>query len=639
MKSRFSSAVCATAMLFSSVAASAILSPAFAQSDVSIDFNAFHDQLAPYGDWVYSDRWGEVWMPNVSSDFHPYGTHGHWVDTEEYGWTWQSGYRWGDIPFHYGRWVNDPDDGWLWIAGYVWSPGWVVWRSNGQYTGWMPMPPDDAFLSGDEGGRTSIGVSIGGLSLRFNNNNDDYGYSRWYGRGYDDNRFASNWLFIGTGHIGDRDYSRSQAPRRNYTNLIRTSTNTTNYTVVNNYVVNRSVDSRAVEHAGGHVQTVRAAVVFQRPQFITRADTGHDVQLRMRQERPRGTGIANSAPAPTATVVLSLSNKVTPHGGHAPAHLFTRDTVKTAPLTPLPTHGGPGAAPATPATSPVVEPGKPERGGHNHGPETPVTAAPNVTPANVEPGKTETGGKHGGTGTPAMTAPNAAPANAEPGKPERGRNHGPETPVTTTPNATPTNVEPGKTETGGKHSGTGTPMTTPTSTPVKTAPSTLPSSTVLTPTGAETGKHEHRASHGETPQTPATTSPVTPAPSKATTAPTNVEPGSRERGPKHVVAPETPVTAPASNTMAAPTGVEPATPIRGPKHEAPVTPSNNMSPPGGTEPVGHGPRHVTTPQTPATSPAPVVHSKPVPAPKAEPLKPADEKPKKPKNPDGTDTPQ
>ena len=116
---------CAAAILLSSVAIEAIASPAFAQMDDQVGFQTFHDVLAQSGDWVYSDRWGEVWIPtDVADDFQPYGSNGYWADSE-YGWTWVSGYDWGDIPFHYGRWVNDPDDGWLWIPGYVWSPAWV----------------------------------------------------------------------------------------------------------------------------------------------------------------------------------------------------------------------------------------------------------------------------------------------------------------------------------------------------------------------------------------------------------------------------------------------------------------------------------------------------------------------------------
>ena len=74
MKSYLKTAVYATALLLGSVSADAVLSAATAQTDVSVSFDSFHDRLAQYGDWVYSDRWGEVWVPgDVSADFHPYG--------------------------------------------------------------------------------------------------------------------------------------------------------------------------------------------------------------------------------------------------------------------------------------------------------------------------------------------------------------------------------------------------------------------------------------------------------------------------------------------------------------------------------------------------------------------------------------
>ena len=88
-----SSAVCATAVLLSSASIDAVTATASAQVDVSLNFDTFHDQLASYGNWVYSDRWGEVWIPaNVPDDFHPYGTAGHWAFTNDYGWTWASDY-------------------------------------------------------------------------------------------------------------------------------------------------------------------------------------------------------------------------------------------------------------------------------------------------------------------------------------------------------------------------------------------------------------------------------------------------------------------------------------------------------------------------------------------------------------------
>ena len=316
-----------------------VMSQAVRAQSPEVDFSYIHDQLAPYGDWVYSDRWGEVWLPNnVPDDFRPYDTNGYWADTDEYGLTWASDYEWGDIPFHFGRWVNDPDDGWLWIPGYVWSPGWVVWRSNDQYMGWMPMPPDEAFLEGTND-NLSFGFGNAGVSINFNDTNDYYGYSRWYGRDYDENRFASNWVFVGAGHVADRDFHSYVANKgTSFANIFRNTKNITNYAVVNDHVVNRSVDARQIERLSGHpVKVMKATEVMRKSDLITRANTGRQVQARMRQEIPHGSGVSNSAPKPTPAVVNTLSTHVAQHNGRQPAHLFTKSTVSQAPLAVKPT--------------------------------------------------------------------------------------------------------------------------------------------------------------------------------------------------------------------------------------------------------------------------------------------------------------
>ena len=186
--------------------------PAAAQFSVSIGFDFFHGQLANYGDWLYSDRWGEVWRPGSQDrdrDWRPYWA-GHWAFTDEYGWTWISDEcAWGDIAYHYGRWVFDPDDGWLWLPGYVWSPAWVVWRSAGDDVGWMPMPPDDDFLRPSG---ISIGVSFGD----WNDIGGYYGYSRWYGSRFDENRFGNLWVFVPGGRLADRSYRRYALARSMY---------------------------------------------------------------------------------------------------------------------------------------------------------------------------------------------------------------------------------------------------------------------------------------------------------------------------------------------------------------------------------------------------------------------------------------
>jgi hypothetical protein len=108
--------------------------------DQYISEQDFYDNLAPYGTWVYDQQYGDVWVPDVDSDFRPYATQGHWVLTE-YGNTWVSDYPWGWATFHYGRWIYDDYYGWEWIPGYEWAPAWVTWRHGGGYYGWAPLMP------------------------------------------------------------------------------------------------------------------------------------------------------------------------------------------------------------------------------------------------------------------------------------------------------------------------------------------------------------------------------------------------------------------------------------------------------------------------------------------------------------------
>ena len=107
---------------------------------VSVTVGGFYDELSPYGHWVYTDRWGEVWYPDsVDASWQPY-SNGHWVWTD-YGWTWVSYDAWGGDPYHYGCWTYETSYGWLWVPGTVWAPSWVTWSYNDSYIGWAPLPP------------------------------------------------------------------------------------------------------------------------------------------------------------------------------------------------------------------------------------------------------------------------------------------------------------------------------------------------------------------------------------------------------------------------------------------------------------------------------------------------------------------
>lgn len=281
--------------------------PAQAQFSASISFDSFHSTLSRDGDWLYSDRWGEVWRPMSQDrdyDWRPYWA-GHWAATREYGWTWISDEGdWGDITYHYGRWVYDPDDGWLWLPGYVWSPAWVVWRSSGPDVGWMPMPPDDGFL------RPGFSISIG-----FGDWNDIggyYGYSRWYGSSFDRDRFGRLWTFVPGNRLADPGYRRYALARPQTINIIQNSRNITNYTVVNNIIINRSVNVTVNNRGGRAPQPVAANTVLRNTRWVTRVDQGEQIQNRARQDRPRGDGRVNSAPPPTQEQIRTLSTRAVP---------------------------------------------------------------------------------------------------------------------------------------------------------------------------------------------------------------------------------------------------------------------------------------------------------------------------------------
>lgn len=520
-----------------------------ALADVRIGFNYFHDQLRNSGDWYYSDRWGEVWQPAfVGSSWRPY-KRGYWVNTDDYGWYWVSYEDFGDITDHYGRWVNDPDDGWLWIPGYVWSPAWVVWRQSGNYVGWMPMPPDSRFLAGDDfGGNGSFfGITIGNVTIGFNNWNnvgDYYGYSRWYGRDYSPNRFNAMWTFVPAQHMGDRDFRRYELPLRSIGKVIRTSTNTTNYAVVNNHIVNRGI----VPGKGGvpKFQPVRARDVIRQPALIVPLDQGRQIQSRMRAEAPRGNGEANSTPKPTVTQLQTLSLSDGSNGrGRKHKHLLDRNAAAQQAGVPAATVN------RTPDTTPSND--KMPENKHNavrdgmrdnNGPRGGATESLKGTaPANMP--KPETPPTRSMPGTPSSTPPTpgsqSGAAATENGNGERKdrrerKNHVDTSPESPNPaaNTAPTNTPPvsGPNTTGNGASGDdrGTvkrkhPDRTPDGAPAMSAPpagnpppapgsNTTGNDASGEDQGAAKRKHRNQMPENAPPATaPAATAPASPGPS------------------------------------------------------------------------------------------------------------------------------
>ncbi|MBZ0171910.1 MAG: hypothetical protein K8E66_05980, partial [Phycisphaerales bacterium] len=198
-----------------------------------MDVGFFYEELSPYGDWVYTRDLGWAWFPrNVHSYWRPY-TDGRWVMTE-YGWTWVSYEPFGWATYHYGRWGWDSRFGWLWVPGTIWGPAWVSWQHGGGYVGWAPLPPSVGFEIG-------IGLRLGGFNLSIGIRPE--GYS-----------FVPEHRFL------DSRVSGYMVPTARNVTIIHNTTNITNYTYVDNRVVNRGVDVARIEKATGRqLQRLRVA--------------------------------------------------------------------------------------------------------------------------------------------------------------------------------------------------------------------------------------------------------------------------------------------------------------------------------------------------------------------------------------------
>ena len=105
---------------------------------------SFFYELDWYGRWVYSDRFGWVWQPDVVRGWRPY-YNGHWA-WDGFDWVWVSYEPFGWATYHYGFWTYDPVWGWLWLPDYEWYPSRVSWAIYDDYIAWAPMPPPGMYL-------------------------------------------------------------------------------------------------------------------------------------------------------------------------------------------------------------------------------------------------------------------------------------------------------------------------------------------------------------------------------------------------------------------------------------------------------------------------------------------------------------
>jgi hypothetical protein len=190
----------------------------------AVDVGFFYNELSPFGEWVRHPQYGWAWFPrNVRAGWRPYSL-GRWVESD-YGWTWASDEPFGWATYHYGRWAWDSQVGWLWVPGTDWGPAWVAWQQGNGYVGWAPLPPAVGFEIG-------VGIRLGGFNLSLGIAPRDYAF-------VEERRFLDPRI---GGYI---------VPEARNITIIHNTTNITDYTVVNNRVINRGVPIDRIERATG----------------------------------------------------------------------------------------------------------------------------------------------------------------------------------------------------------------------------------------------------------------------------------------------------------------------------------------------------------------------------------------------------
>jgi Family of unknown function (DUF6600) len=383
-------------------------------------YGMFYEKLDPYGEWRETSNYGYVWQPREaeqSRDWRPY-TEGRWVYSDA-GWTWVSDESFGWATYHYGRWLRLKRVGWVWVPGDEWAPAWVSWRSNKDYVGWAPLPPE----------------------ARFDRRS---GIQNWADSYYDIG--PDQYAFVSSNEFGNEHVRRSVVPAERNSSIVIETTNVTRITFANTSIVNegpnydelRSRSRRPIERyrLRRDRNTEAAAIVrgdeleisvplitevrdMPRPRRLKERvveidiDNGWTVADRSAAERARtkirteatpppnappkvfvkptetSTTTASATPVATAatTPPPSAAASPTPSAATSPTPAATAKTSPT-PMTTIPSPTPTAAAPAsaTPSASPRTRPrptpsATPAAAGASPTPATTPGTAATATPA------------------------------------------------------------------------------------------------------------------------------------------------------------------------------------------------------------------------------------------------------------------
>jgi len=270
----------------------------------------FYNDLSPYGTWVQVNGVGWCWQPRVVAINHswqPYCDAGHWIYTDA-GWYWQSDYSWGWAPFHYGRWHLHPGCGWVWVPDRVWAPAWVVWRSEGDYCGWAPLPPHAEFVAG-------FGWRFNGISVGLN---------------FDFGLHPEHYTFIALHDFHEHDFAHRRLPPTQVTQIYNNTTIINNYTINNNTIVNHGLKVERVA-AATHT-TIRPVHLRDAPTDTAKSLNGRPPQKgELMVYRPQ-----LKAPAKPVAMVAQKVDEHHPVVQHPPLVPTNNRTVRSASLDSTP---------------------------------------------------------------------------------------------------------------------------------------------------------------------------------------------------------------------------------------------------------------------------------------------------------------
>ena len=208
-------------------------------------YGMFYQKLDPYGEWRETNDYGYVWQPREaeqSPEWRPY-TEGRWVYSDA-GWTWVSDEPFGWATYHYGRWMRLKRVGWVWVPGDEWAPAWVSWRTNKDYVGWAPLPPE----------------------ARFDRRS---GIQNWADSYYDIG--PDQYAFVSSNKFGDEHVRRSLVPTERNISIVIETNNVTRITFANTTIMNegpsydelRSRSQRPIERYRLRRQNTEAAAIVR----------------------------------------------------------------------------------------------------------------------------------------------------------------------------------------------------------------------------------------------------------------------------------------------------------------------------------------------------------------------------------------